>query len=478
MIRFGTGGWRGVIADDFTFENVRRVAKGMALYAKEQAQGGTLKPIIVAYDMRFLSPSFAETFAEVLASNRVDVLFMKDPSPTPMVMHAVEREGLDFGITITASHNPQHYNGVKVIVAEGRDAPVEVTDALEQLINALPPEPIEHGTFAQHVAEQRIRMYTGRNAYIDSLLGHIDVEAIQQRPFHILFNPMFGTSRDIMMVCLASLRCNVEMINFQPDLVNTRRIPTPERSSLRDMEWMVKDKSYDLGIATDGDSDRIGLYDDTGAYVEADHILRLLYYYLKEYRGEKGGVVRNITTTHILDRIAKAYNEPAYEVPVGFKYISAAMDQYDLLLGGESSGGVKLRGHVNGKDGIFAALVCVEMIAKTGKTLSQLGDEIATRFGRTETHAINLPITPAEKLRLQSLLFQEKYVPSVPKATEKVSYQDGVKLYFPDDTWCCIRFSGTEPLVRIFMEQNDAHEIQDIVGALAEDKRLGLPISQ
>ena len=183
-----------VIKEDLTFENVRRVAKGMALYAKEQSNGRELKPIIVAYDMRFLSPAFAETFAAVLASNGIEVWFMKDPSPTPMVMHAVDREGLDFGITITASHNPQHYNGVKVIVKDGRDAPVEVTDALEKIINALPDDPIEHGSFAQHVAEQRIKMYSGRNAYIDSLLSHIDQEAIQKRPFHILFNPMFGTS--------------------------------------------------------------------------------------------------------------------------------------------------------------------------------------------------------------------------------------------------------------------------------------------
>lgn len=478
MIRFGTGGWRGIIADDFTFENVRRVAKGVAAYAKEQAGGGVVKPIIVAYDMRFLSPEFAETFAAVLASEGAEVMFMKDPSPTPMVMHAVEREGLDLGITITASHNPQAYNGVKVIVSEGRDAPVEVTSALEALINALPPEPIEHESFDQHIVKQRIRLYTGRNAYIDSLLDHIDVEAIKQRPFHILFNPMFGTSRDIMMVCLASLRCNVEMINSQPNLVNTRRIPTPDRTSLRDMEWMMKEKDFDLGIATDGDSDRIGLYDEVGTYVEADHILRLLYYYLKEYRGEKGGVVRNITTTHILDRIAKAYDEPAYEVPVGFKYISAAMDRYDLLLGGESSGGVKLRGHVNGKDGIFAALLCVEMMAKTGKTLSQLGEEIAERFGSTETHAINIPMTANEKDRLQTLLFKERYVPKFAKATSKVSYEDGLKLYFEDDSWCCIRFSGTEPLVRIFMEQSNQAEIDEIVATIAQDAQLNLPLSR
>lgn len=478
MIRFGTGGWRGVIAEDFTFENVRRVAKGLALYAKEIAAGGSVKPIMVGYDMRFLSTAFAQTLAAVLATDGIPVLFMEEPSPTPMVMHAVEREKLDLGATITASHNPQHYNGVKVIVAEGRDAPVEVTNRLEELINALPPDPIAHEPFDRLVAEGKIKMYWGRNAYIDALLSKIDAEAVKARRFRILFNPMFGTARDIMAICLSSLRCNLEMINFQPHLFHTRRIPTPERTSLRDMEWMMKDHDYDLGIATDGDSDRIGLYDEEGTYVEADHILRLLYYYLKEYRGERGGVVRNLTTTHVLDRIARAYNEPAYEVPVGFKYISAAMDKYDLLLGGESSGGVKIRGHVNGKDGIFAALLCVEMIAKTGKTISQLGEEIARRFGRTETRAINLAITPAEKARLGALLFEERYVPKFSKPVAKISYMDGLKVYFTDDSWVCIRFSGTEPLIRIYMEQNDAAEIEEVVGAIAADKRLNLPIGR
>lgn len=478
MIRFGTGGWRGVIAEDFTFENVRRVGKGAALYAREIAGEGPAKPIIVGYDMRFLSTQFAQALAEVLASNGIEVWFMEEPSPTPMVMHAVERERLDLGLTLTASHNPQYYNGIKVIVSEGRDAPIEVTNRLEELINALPPEPIEHGRFAKLLAEEKIRLYSGRNAYIDALLAQVDAEAIKSRSFHVLFNPMFGTARDIMSICLASLRCNLEMINFQPDLMNTRRVPTPERHSLRDMEWMMKDRDYDLGIATDGDSDRIGLYDEKGTYVEADHILRLLYYYLKEYRGEKGGVVRNLTTTHILDRIAKAYGEPVYEVPVGFKHISAAMDQYDLLLGGESSGGVKIRGHVNGKDGIFAALLCVEMIAKTGKTISELGEEIAERFGRTETRAINLEITPAEKERLQALLFEEKYVPRFDKPVAKISYMDGVKLYFEDDAWVCIRFSGTEPLIRIFMEQNSDDDIESIVATIAADERLNLPIAK
>lgn len=474
MIHFGTGGWRGIIADDFTFENVRRVAKGVSLYAKQQAKG-KVKPIIVGYDMRFMSTAFGKTFAEVVASEGVEVWFMKEPAPTPMVMHAVEQEQLELGITITASHNPPQYNGVKVIVAEGRDAPIEVTDELERLINGLDREPVAYRSFAELEAEERIKMYSGRNAYIDSLLSHIDVEAIKSRSFHVLFNPMFGTAKDIMSVCLSSLRCNLEMINFQPDLVNTRRIPSPERHSLRDMEWMMKDKDYDLGIATDGDSDRIGLYDEAGSYVEADHILRLLYYYLKEYRGERGGVVRNLTTTHILDRIAAAYGEPAYEVPVGFKHISAAMEEHDLLLGGESSGGVKIRGHVNGKDGIFAALLCVEMIAKTGKTLSELGEEIAERFGKTATHSISTLVTQTDQARIRAILFDDKYVPTFPKPVERVSYEDGMKVYFTDDTWCCIRFSGTEPMIRVFMEQNNEQEIDEVVSIIMNDQKLRLP---
>ena len=472
MIKFGTGGWRGIIGDVFTFENVRRVAKALAILAKANAVDP--RPIVVGYDMRFMSRSFAEAFAEVLAHEGVEVWLMDGPTPTPTVMFAVERERLDYGATITASHNPPQYNGIKVIVKEGRDAPVEVTDELELIIQSLPDGEVAHGVCSKFVEKGLVKMYSNRNQYIEALLAQVDVEAIQKQAFRVLFNPMYGTAKDIMIVCLSSLRCKVEMINFKPDLINTRRVPCPERHSLRDMEWMMKDGLYDLGIATDGDSDRIALYDQKGAYVDADTILCLLYYYFKEYRMETGGIVRNVTTTHILDLIAESYGEPVYEVPVGFKHVAAKMEEHDLLLGGESSGGVMIRSHIKGKDGILAALLCIEMMAKTGKTISELAYEVEQKYGATVSYSMNRPVGPAARARISSVLFEARHVPDFPKPVQRTSYLDGVKFYFGDGSWCCLRLSGTEPVLRVFMEMKSKEEAIAFANALNSYEVLNL----
>ncbi len=478
MIEFGTGGWRAVIAEEFTFENVRRVAKGLSDMIADQ---GKKKQVIVGHDFRFLSGRFSRGFAEVLAVNGIEVLFIEDAVPTPMVMYAIESEGLDFGITVTASHNPPEYNGIKLFVKGGKDAPLEVTDKLETYINALPEDPIKRGSFFKLIAAGKIKYYTIKNDYVDFLLGQVDVETISHQNLRILFNPMYGVSRDIMMMCLASLRCSVDTINDYRDTMFGTQVPSPVRESLQDMEYRMKNGGYYLGIATDGDSDRLGLYDDQGNYVDANQILKLLYYYFLEYRGEKGGVVRNLTTTHVLDRIAESYGEIAYEVPVGFKYISSKMEEEDLLLGGESSGGLKIRGRINGKDGIQAALLSVEMLAKTGKTLSQLLKEISDKFGNMLFYSINLNYEEAERDRLERLLFVDKYVPQFArensaekKAIEKISYMDGVKYYFTDGTWLSIRFSGTEPLLRIYMEMNSQLEIDAMVNVIRNDAELQL----
>ena len=285
---------------------------------------------------------------------------------------------------------------------------------------------------------------------------------------------MFGVSKDIMGMCLASLRCSVDLINGYRDTMFGNRMPAPMKENLQDMEYRMKSGEYDLGIATDGDSDRIGLYDEKGNYVDANQILKLLYYYLKEYKKLKGGVVRNLTTTHILDRIAKEYNEPFYEVPVGFKYISMKMEEQDLLLGGESSGGLKIRGHVNVKDGILAAILSVEMFAKTNKSIRELLKEIDYRYGKRLFQSLNLPYHSTERSRLQHILFKEKYIPKFSKEIKDILYIDGVKCYFKNGTWLSIRFSGTEPVLRIFMEMNDQIEVKDSIDTILNDKRLSL----
>jgi phosphomannomutase len=514
MIKFGTGGWRAVIAEGFTFENVRRVAQGLSnMIIDDDAQ----QRVIVAHDLRFLSGRFSRAFAEVLTANGIEALFIEEAVPTPMVMYGVLSEGLDYGITVTASHNPPEYNGIKLFVKEGKDAPQEVTDRLERYIAEISYEPVEHGEFFSLIREGKIKYYTNKNSYINFLLEQVDVETISEKNLQILFNPMYGVSRDIMMICLASMRCSVDTINDYRDTMFGTQMPSPIQSSLQDMEYQIKNEDYHLGIATDGDSDRLGLYDDRGEFVDANEILILLYYYFLEYRGEKGGVVRNLTTTHILDRIAEAYGEKHFEVPVGFKNISAKMEEEDLLFGGESSGGLKLKGKINGKDGIQAALFSVEMLAKTGKTLSELLDEIHNRFGYLKFHGINIPYQKEDKRHLYNLLFREKYIPNfeelaaaeiiksdlekeikkglnksqqaeldaelakldlgkmyLKKELKEVSYLDGVKFYFEDGTWLSIRFSGTEPLIRIFMEMNNQAEIDAVIKLIKEDEKLKL----
>lgn len=472
MIKFGTGGWRAIIADQFTFENVRRVAKGLSILIKNNRE--TVKPVVIGHDLRFLSGRFSRAFAEVLVVENIPVLFIENAIPTPMLMYAVEQEELNFGIMITASHNTPEYNGIKLIIKGGKDAPVEITNKLEGFINSISDKEIKHGYFFDYIKEQKIKYYCNKNDYIDSLLEQVDIESIKKKNLKVLFNPMFGVSKDIMGMCLASLRCSVDLINGYRDTMFGNRMPAPMKENLQDMEYRMKSGEYDLGIATDGDSDRIGLYDEKGNYVDANQILKLLYYYLKEYKKLKGGVVRNLTTTHILDRIAKEYNEPFYEVPVGFKYISMKMEEQDLLLGGESSGGLKIRGHVNGKDGILAAILSVEMIAKTNKSIRELLKEIDHRYGKRLFQSLNLPYHSTERSRLQHILFKEKYIPKFSKEIKDISYIDGVKCYFRNGTWLSIRFSGTEPVLRIFMEMNDQIEVKDSIDTILTDERLSL----
>jgi len=256
------------------------------------------------------------------------------------------------------------------------------------------------------------------------------------------------------------------------------------------MQIRMDKGKYDFGIATDGDSDRMALIDEYGNFVDANSVLKLLYYYLKEYRGRKGGIVRNLATTHILDRMAEHYDEPAYEVPVGFKHISRTMEDHDLLLGGESSGGLKIRGHINGKDGILASLLAVEMIARTGKKIGDILAEIDRKFGEFYFHTDNFEYDASERQRLEQLLFEDKHCPDFNSAGDftkeadfkkesdftkeiaDIKYIDGVKYYFKDGSWVSIRFSGTEPLLRIYMEMNNQDEARAISEFLKKDLNI------
>ena len=455
MIHFGTGGWRAVIGSDFIESNIRLVAEG--IYALMREEKKTDKPVIVGYDHRFLSDLAAQWMAEVFAAHGVTVWFMNRSAPTPLVMHTVLKQGLHFGVEITASHNPSIYNGIKLIVEEGRDAPVETTDRLEQLIAALDPAAVPSLPFEEAERAGWIVMLKNPfNAFMDDILSVLNVGAIREHGARVLFDPMYGSGTYPLMVILCTARCTVDMIHNTRDAHFGGSLPAPSVSSLAELRNRVVRGGYELGIAFDGDGDRLGIIDSNGRYVTANEILVMLYWYLHEIKGWKGPVVRNLATTHMLDVLAEDLGETCYEVPVGFKYISSAIDRVDAVLGGESSGGLTVRGHIHGKDSIYAASLFVEMLSVVEKTPSEIMDSLTEKYGRFEMVEDNLTFTPEQKETVRRLIFEEKRLPDFGREIVRVSYEDGCKVYFGDRSFVICRFSGTEPLLRIFAEASTA----------------------
>ena len=381
MIHFGTGGWRAVIGDEFTRQNIQLLAKAMCRKMKEEQveQEG----IVIGYDRRFLSKEAVKWACEVFAAEQIHVLFVNRSSPTPLVKFYVEKHEMHYGMMVTASHNPAIYNGFKVFTYGGRDASEEQTRQIEAYAKEIEAsgEPIARMEYEQAKEEGWVREFNPMNEYLDNIIANIDMQAIRDRGLHIVLDPMYGVSQIAMKTILSTARCEIDLIHEAHDTLFGRRLPAPSEGALSELCTYVREMECDLGIATDGDADRLGVVDDTGNYLHANEILMLLYYYLLKYKGWHGPAVRNVATTHMLDRMAEDFGEVCYEVPVGFKYISSKMQEVDAIIGGESSGGLTVRGHIHGKDGIYAASLLVEMVAVTGKKLSELMKEITDRYG-------------------------------------------------------------------------------------------------
>ena len=461
MIKFGTGGWRAIIADGFTKENIRLLTAGLCMRMEQEGYGGSV--ICLGYDRRFLSKESMFWAAEVLAGYGFRPYVINRSVPTPLVMFTVKRMELPYGLAITASHNPAIYNGIKVFTAGGRDADQNVTRNIEAEIRKLDPKEIKSIPYDQALARGIVREGYPFNDYIDSILEMVDVEAIKRAGLRIAIDPMYGVSHSSLRTILLTCRCDVEVIHEQHDTLFGGKMPAPSAEALKWLSAYVVDNRCQLGIATDGDADRLGVIDERGEYLHANTLLVILYYYFLRYRNWKGPCVRNNSTTHLLDRVAADFGQACHEVPVGFKYVSAKMAETDSIIGGESSGGMAVKGHIPGKDGIYAAALLVEMLAVTGKSVSQLYGEIIQKYGMLYYEEVSLTMTEERKQELKELLFAQKRTPDFADAIEKVSYEDGCKVYFRDGSWVICRFSGTEPLLRIAAEGNDADQAQDHV---------------
>ena len=460
MIEFGIGGWRAVIGEDFTGDNIRRVAAGIVALAREQ--GKTEKPVIVGYDRRFLSDSAAKWVAEVLAENGFEVWFSNRSVPTPLIMHTVKDKKLHFGIEITASHNPSNYNGIKLVVDEGRDAPLETTKRLEELIEET--NDVAYCDFDEAVNQGKIVYIRNPfNKFLDDIIGLLDMDALRERGLRVLFDTMHGSGTYPLQVIFHTARCTIDTIHLNKDAYFGGMMPAPTEKTLRLLSDMVIRDNYDLGIALDGDGDRLGIIDENGEYIDANKILCMLYYYLYKFKGWKGPVVRNLATTHMLDKIAESFGEKCYEVPVGFKYISSKIDEVDAVLGGESSGGLTVRGHIHGKDSIYAASLFAEMISVTGKSPAVFIKELEEEFGYFEMAEGNLKFKPEDKAAIEKTIMADKLLPAFSSEVERVNYEDGCKVYFKNGDFVICRFSGTEPLLRIFAESIDKETASEYI---------------
>jgi len=466
IVQFGTGGWRAVIGEGFTMHNVRRLCQALAnkLIREESETRG----VVIGYDRRFLSDRAAEAAAEVFAGNNIRVGLLKEDAPTPLITYATRARDATFGLAFTASHNPPEYNGLKVFLTDGALLMDEETREIEAETRALTLDDVVK--IELDIAEEAgiVERIDYTNEYVDAVESFVDLDTIRRAGLRVIVDPMYGTGQVTLEIILIEARCRVVTIHGRHDPLFGGRSPAPDLKALNLLISEVRDGDYDLGLATDGDADRIAIVDDRGEYIHINDVLLLLYYYLHEIRGQLGGVVRNLATTHMLDRLAHHFGEKCYEVPVGFKHIAAAMKEHDALLGGESSGGLTIRGHIMGKDGILAAALIVEMIARMGRKVSQLLEEMYALVGRLYTVEENVPATSEMKIVIPQRLREAAIEKLGPYTVRRVSHLDGIKLLLENDYWVLLRFSGTEPLLRLFAEAGSPEQARELVRLAAE----------
>ena len=460
-IRFGTDGWRAMIADDFTFENVRLVAQATAEWMKRDkvaAQG-----VVVGYDTRFLSGSFAAAVAEVMAANDIKVALTSSFLPTPALSFAVRERKAGGGVMITASHNPARWNGFKVKPWFGGSAPPEVTTAIENAIPGIESSgrvaytPLEEAEAADLV--ERIDV---KNAYLKAISNFVDIDAIRNAGFSVLIDSMFGAAQGWIARTLLDGTTTVHEIHGDRNPAFPGiRAPEPIAHNLGEAMGLIADGGYDVGLSTDGDGDRFGLIDEHGRFITQLQTFALLVYYFLEVRGERGPIIRSVTMTKMVDRLGELYACPVYETPVGFKFLGPKMTETDGVIAGEESGGYAFRGHVPERDGLLSALCILDFMAKTGKRPSELYE----RVGPHEYDRVDITVRDDEKQAIEARVQNSAPTQIAGLRVESRDEVDGYRFHLEGGWWLLMRFSGTEPLLRIYAEMPSTELVQEALAA-------------
>lgn len=457
-IKFGTSGWRGIIADDFTFENVKFAVYGIVKYLKE-IEG---KSVIVGYDTRFLSEDFAKSAAEIIAYNGIKVLYSQDDIPTPVVSYEVITKKLDGGLNFTASHNDYMYNGLKFSNKIGEPALPEETQKIEKYIDEAFSKntKINSLKFDEALDSHLIEILT-KTDYISDLKKLIDVDKIKAKNLKVVYEPFFGTGRRFVPELLSNIT-DFTMIHGIRDPFFGKIHPEPIEANLKELSEEVLNVKADIGIATDGDADRFGFIDKDGSFIPPNIILSIIYYYLLKVRGMQGNVVRTVSTTSLLDRIARKNGFDAIVTPVGFKYIGEALYEGKAIFGGEESGGASLKGWLTEKDGILINGLVLEIVSHFGKTLKELQNDLFREFGEVDNNRIDIAFDESLKEKANNLL--KDYIVKNKDFLDykEIDETDGIKISFKDESGILFRFSGTEPKLRIYCESDSLEKLYNL----------------
>ena len=449
-IRFGTSGWRAIIGDEFTFENVGKATEAICSYLKNSFSDNE-RTLIVGHDSRFMGEKFAQVAAEIAQKKGFRVLLCNHPTPTPTISHAIINQKAVGGINFTASHNPPEYQGIKFSTSDGAPALPEITKQIETIIENAPNVIDRDGG--------SIEEFDPRPEYLDDLKTKINFDAIAKAKGRFAYDALYGTGRGYLDKLLRDIGLEVETIHDWRDVMFGGKSPEPSEKQVGELIETVKTKGLTLGLATDGDGDRFGVIDSNGVFIEPNQLIAILTDYLAESRGWTLGVARSVATSHLIDRVAKERGLKLYETPVGFKFIGELINKDEIILGGEESAGLSIRGHYPEKDGILACLLAVEAVAVREKSLTAQLDELYSRIGKLEAGRIGVKLTEDVSRRLKEKLSQEPTEIGGRKIVN-INRMDGVKFIFEDKSWMLMRPSGTEPLVRIYAESEDRQDLE------------------
>lgn len=462
-IKFGTDGWRGIISRDFTFENLRWVTQAVIDYLKLKNLDSS--GLVVGYDRRFLSEEYAREVSAVAAANGVKVFLSNNFAPTPAVSWAVKERGAGGGIMITASHNPAIYNGLKFKENFGGSSLPETTAMLEKLLKErwqANKEPLFED-FDKAVKNKTIVEVDMMESYLNKLRGLVDFEKIKKSGIKVAVDSMFGAGSGCIKTLLSEVGIEVKEIRSEYNPGFDGVSPEPIARNMGQLISIVRDEKYDIGLATDGDADRIGAVDGRGDFFDSHRILTLLIKHLVEERKMKGDIVKTVSSTRMIDLLGEKYGITVHETPIGFKHICKKMLEGDIMIGGEESGGIGISSHIPERDGIFAALLLVEIMAVNGMRLEEVLDELFKEIGHFCYDRVDLKISKDSMNDVRTRLAD--YHPSVIlslKVTEE-NRMDGAKFCLENGSWLLIRASGTEPVLRIYAESSSPQKVQELL---------------